>query len=500
LPVNYAKSPFLQENIPKLVSDSSRFPVTVDKFAPKKCLLFLKNCDIIFISKIFVFWTENEFYTPFSNTIRKKVIFMGLIRAAVGAVGGTLSDSWLDYIRAENMTPTTILTKGEQVGKQHRRGNADIISNGSRIEVGANQMLFLTEGGKIVDYTAEQGYYEVFLSQSPSLFNGELKASVKETFERFKFGGQPGKSQRAYFVNLSEIRGIRFGTRNALQYFDNFYNAELFLRCHGTYSIKVTDPLKFYMENSSMCNTGRVDFNDINEQFNAEFLTALQTAIGKMSVDGVRISSLPSKSAGLAKYLSDALDATWNELRGVEICSVGIASISYDEESKKLINMRNQGAMLSDATIREGYVQGAVAEGLKAAGSNTAGAAQAFMGMGMGMQGAGNFMAGASAANLQQMQMQQQMQAQQQQQQQQAAPANGWQCSCGATNTGKFCTECGQPKPAPAGAWKCSCGAENTGKFCTECGKPRPADGKWKCSCGAENTGKFCTECGKPRG
>ena len=114
-----------------------------------------------------------------------------------------------------------------------------------------------------------------------------------------------------------------------------------------------------------------------------------------MSVDGVRISSLPSKSAELAKYLSDALDATWTELRGVEICSVGIASISYDEESKKLINMRNQGAMLSDATIREGYVQGAVAEGLKAAGSNTAGAAQAFMGMGMGMQGAGNFMAGA---------------------------------------------------------------------------------------------------------
>ena len=310
---------------------------------------------------------------------------MGLVRAAVGAVGGTLSDSWLDYIRAENMTPTTILTKGEQVGK-HRRGSADIISNGSRIEVGANQMMFLTEGGRIVDYTAEQGYYEVFMSQSPSLFNGELKASVKETFERFKFGGQPGKSQRAYFVNLSEIRGIRFGTRNALQYFDNFYNAELFLRCHGTYSIKVTDPLKFYMENSSMCNTGRVDFNDINEQFNAEFLTALQTAIGKMSVDGVRISSLPSKSAELAKYLSDALDATWNELRGVEICSVGIASISYDEESKKLINMRNQGAMLSDATIREGYVQGAVAEGLKAAGSNSAGAAQAFMGMGMGMQ------------------------------------------------------------------------------------------------------------------
>lgn len=426
---------------------------------------------------------------------------MGIVKAAMGAVGGTLADSWLDYIKAQDMTPTTILTKGEQVSNKrssNKKGNADIISNGSRIEVGPNQMMFLTEGGKIVDYTAEQGYYEVFLSESPSLLNGDLKASVRETFERFKFGGQPGKSQQAFFVNLSEIRGIRFGTRNALQYFDNFYNAELFLRCHGTYSIKVTDPLKFFMENSSVCSRGRVDFTDIQEQFNAEFLTALQSAIGQMSVDGVRISNLTAKSMELTKYLSNVLDESWNQLRGIEICSVGIASISYDEDSKKLINMRNQGAMLSDATIREGYMQGSVARGMEAAGSNSAGAAQAFMGMGMGMQNAGGFMAGASAANLQQMQMQNA-----QRQQQTAAPqstANGWQCACGAVNSGKFCTECGKPKPAPTGAWKCSCGAENTGKFCTECGKPKPADGKWTCSCGAVNIGKFCTECGKPRG
>ncbi len=425
---------------------------------------------------------------------------MGIVKAAMGAVGGTLADSWLDYIKAQNMTPTTILTKGEQVSNKrssNKHGNADIISNGSRIEVGPNQMMFLTEGGKIVDYTAEQGYYEVFLSESPSLFNGELKASVRETFERFQFGGQPGKSQQAFFVNLSEIRGIRFGTRNALQYFDNFYNAELFLRCHGTYSIKVTDPLKFFMENNSVCSRGRVDFTDIQEQFNAEFLTALQSAIGQMSVDGVRISNLTAKSMELTKYLSNVLDESWNQLRGIEICSVGIASISYDEDSKKLINMRNQGAMLSDATIREGYVQGSVARGMEAAGSNSAGAAQAFMGMGMGMQNAGGFMAGASAANLQQMQMQN---AQRQQTAAPQATANSWQCACGATNTGKFCTECGKPKPAPATAWKCSCGAENTGKFCTECGKPKPADGKWTCSCGTTNTGKFCTECGKPRG
>ena len=425
---------------------------------------------------------------------------MGIVRAAVGAVGGTLADSWLEFIEAGDMGPTTVMTKGVQVTRGKRgsnsKGTPDIISNGSRIVVGPNQMMLLVDGGRIMDYTAEEGYYEVYLSSSPSMFNGELKASVKESFERFKFGGQPGKSQQVYFINLQEIRGIKFGTRNALQYFDNFYNSELFLRCHGTYSIKITDPLKFFMEVVPR-NASHLNFEEVNEQFNAEFLTALQTAIGQMSENGVRISSLPSKSMELSKYMASVLDADWTQARGLDISSVGIASISYDDESKALINMRNQGAMMSDPTVREGYVQSSIAKGMQGAGSNTAGAGQAFMAMGMGMQGAGGFMSSASATNAQQMQMQQQ--AAQQAQQAAAAPANGWTCSCGATNTGKFCTNCGSPKPAPAESWTCSCGATNTGKFCTNCGSPKPASAQWTCSCGAVNTGKFCTNCGKGR-
>ena len=171
---------------------------------------------------------------------------MGLIRAAAGAVGGTLADSWLEYITAGDMGANTVMTKGVQIkrGKHgsNTKGTPDIISNGSRVEVGPNQMMILVDSGRIMDYTAEEGCYEVFLSSSPSMFNGQLKDSVRESFERFKFGGQPGKSQQVYFINLQEIRGIKFGTRNALQYFDNFYNAELFVRCHGSYSIKITDP------------------------------------------------------------------------------------------------------------------------------------------------------------------------------------------------------------------------------------------------------------------
>ena len=173
--------------------------------------------------------------------------------------------------------------------------------------------------------------------------------------------------------------------------------------------------------------------------------------------------------------MAEALDEQWKNLRGMEIVSVALASISYDEESQKLINMRNQGAMLSDPTIREGFVQGAVASGIQAAGSNANGAAAGFMGVNMGMQAGAGLFGSASAVNMQQMQMQQQ---------QQAAPA---QAAAPA------------PAPAPAGdTWTCSCGAVNTGKFCQECGSPRPeAPAPWVCpSCGTTNTGKFCSECG----
>ena len=166
-------------------------------------------------------------------------------------------------------------------------------------------------------------------------------------------------------------------------YFDNFYNSELFLRAHGTYSIRITNPIQFYNEVIPK-RESRVEIDDVNEQYLSEFLEAFQASINRMSVDGIRLSQILSQAPAVSKYLSEALDESWKTLRGFEVLSVGIKGISYDEESQKLINMRNQGAMLGDASIREGYVQGAMARGFEAAGSNQGGSAQAFMGMGMG--------------------------------------------------------------------------------------------------------------------
>lgn len=413
---------------------------------------------------------------------------MGIIKATLSAIGGGLADQWIEAFEADNMGDTTVFTKGVKVRKNDKRnsnkkGTEDFITDGSLVHVYPNQFMILVDGGKIVDYTAEEGYYKIDNKAAPSLFNGNLGGAIKESFSRIKYGGIPTQKQKVFFINLQEIKGIRFGTRTPVNYFDNFYNSELFLRAHGTYSIKITDPVKFYSE-AIPKNADRVEMDEINEQYLSEFLEALQSAINKMSADGIRISYVTSKSRELSDYMASELDEEWKAMRGFEVQAVGIASISYDDDSKELINMRNKGAMLGDAAVREGYVQGSIARGMENAGKS-GNAAGSFIGMGVGMGAAGNFMASASETNREQMKAQKE-----------TAAAGGWVCSCGAKNTGKFCAECGKPKPETG--WTCSCGAKNTGKFCSECGKPRPAD-EWVCSCGAQNpsSAKFCGECGK---
>ena len=439
----------------------------------------------------------------------KEDLIMGIIRAITQAIGGGLADQWLEVYEADDMGDNTVFTSGVLIRKgQNRKGTPDTVSNGSIIHVYDNQFMMLVDGGKIVDYTAEPGYYKVDNSSMPSMFNGEFGESLKETFNRFKFGGQTPTMQKVFFINLQEIKGIKFGTRNPINYFDNFYNAELFLRAHGTYSIKVTNPLQFYAE-AIPKNQDHVEISSINEQYLSEFLEALQASINQMSADGTRISYVTSKARELGKYMANTLDEEWNQMRGMEIQSVGIASVSYDEDSQKLINMRNEGAMLGgDFNVMRGMAVKNLTEGVRDAGSNAAGAMNGFMGVGMGMNAMNQTLSGLGALQTPQDQQGQMYGNAAQSQmaggmnQSQPNPAGGaagtWTCECGHTNTGKFCSECGKPAPAPKNEWTCECGHVNTGKFCSECGKPAPA-AEWTCECGQVNKGKFCSNCGKAR-
>lgn len=421
---------------------------------------------------------------------------MGIIKAVGTAIGGGLADSWLEVVEPDNMGDQTVFARGVLTNKgQNKKGTENTISNGSVVHVYDNQFMMLVDGGKVIDYTAEPGYYKVDSSSMPSLFNGQFGESLKETFSRIKFGGQTSQGQKVFYINLQEIKGIKFGTKNPVNYFDTFYNAELFLRAHGTYSIKITNPLQFYAE-AIPRNKDRVEIDDINEQYLSEFLEALQAAINQMSADGTRISFVTSKASELGRYMANCLDENWKQMRGMEIVSVGLASLSYDEKSQELINTRNEGAMLSDPSIAQGYMVKNLSEGVKNAGSNSAGAMQGFMGVGIGASAMGNMMNGFTQMSQNQQQMNQS--AGVQQPMQQTANASGWTCECGKVNTGKFCSECGKPQPVMDTDWTCECGKVNSGRFCSECGKPRPA-ADWTCECGAVNTGKFCSECGKPR-
>ena len=449
---------------------------------------------------------------------------MGIIKAIGSAVGGGLADQWLEVIEANDMGGQTVFTNGVTVRQDDKRnsnfkGTSSTVSNGSVVHVYDNQFMMLVDGGKIVDYTAEPGYYTVNNSSLPSLFNGQFGATLKESFNRIKFSGVTPTKQQVFFINLQEIKGNTFGTATPVMYYDKDLDADLYIRSRGMYTIKITDPIKFYKEVIER-NMQKVEFSQINEQYRAEFMSAFESAINQMSADGISIRTVRSKGTELSNYMRDALDEEWRSLRGFEIITVAVSGLDYDEESQKLLRTRSQGAMLKDASIREGYVQGAVARGLEAAGSNANGSMAGFMGMGFGMQAGGGFMGAASSSNQQQIQQKQQMQQQQAAQQQQmqaqqqaaqqqqsnneqkrADDVSGWLCECGTTNKGKFCAECGKPQPQKPAGWTCECGAVNTGKFCPECGKQQPPQ-KIKCDkCGFEpdisnGIPKFCPECG----
>ena len=428
---------------------------------------------------------------------------MGIIKAVSQAIRGNLGDQYKEVFEPANMGDQTVFTSGQLIRRgNNQKGTDDTVSNGSVIHVYDNQFMMLVDGGKIVDYTAEPGYYTVDNSSLPSLFNGQFGDSLKDAWNRIGFGGATPTKQKVFYLNLQEIKGIKFGTTNPVNYFDTFYNAELFIRAHGTYSIKIVNPLQFYAE-AIPKNKDHVEITEINEQYLSEFMEAFQAAINQMSADGTRISFVTSKARELGKYMANVLDEDWNQLRGMEIQAVGIKSISYDEKSQELINTRNEGAMLSDPTIAQGYMAKNLSEGVKAAGSNSAGAMTGFMGVGMGINAMGNMMnsfapnpqaaaqqpaagtqatagavaAGAMAAG--------------------AAKAGEWTCECGQSNTGKLCSTCGKAAPVK-NEWTCECGTVNTGRFCSECGKPAPIP-EWTCECGTVNSGKFCSNCGKAR-
>lgn len=428
---------------------------------------------------------------------------MGLIKALSGAVGGTLADQWKEFFYCDALSSDTLMIKGEKrvSGRSsNTKGNDNIISNGSGIAVADGQCMMIVEQGKIVEVCAEPGEYTYDKSTEPSIFTGPLGKGIIDTFKtigkRFTYGGDTGKDQRVYYFNTKELIDNKFGTPNPIPFrvvdTNIGLDIDVSVRCSGVYSYKIADPLLFY---TNVCGNVEREYtrDTIDGQLKTEFISALQPAFGKLSELGLRPNQIVAHNTDLENAMNSALSAKWGELRGLQVVSIALGSVTLPEEDAELIKKAQHAAILRDPSMGAATLVGAQAEAMKAAAANENGAMMGFMGMGMAAQAGG-----MNAQSLYQMGQQ----ARQQQPQPTPAPAGAWKCKCGATVTGKFCTECGAKKPEDG--WTCpSCGATNKGKFCSECGAKKPEDAPlYRCDkCGWEpedpaHPPKFCPECG----
>ncbi len=409
---------------------------------------------------------------------------MGLIKAAAGAIGGTMADQWKDFFICDAIEEDVLVVKGSKHASgrsSNTKGESNVITDGSAISVADGQCMMIVEQGRVIELSAEPGIFIYKNDLSPSIFAGNLKdglrGAAKDAWERFKFGGGPGKDQRIYYFNTKELLGNKYGTLNPIPFkvmIDPSINKFLGIsvRCNGEYSYKIVNPMLFY---TNVCGNVQNEYTreEIDSQLKSELLTALQPALAKISARGIDYSEIPLYTQEITEALNQELTSQWTEKRGLQIVSFGINSISVSDEDKLKIQNMQQAIFMSDPSMAAGNIAAAQADAMRTAAANENGAMTGFMGMGMAAQASG-----LNANDLFRMGQQPQQTAAQQAQMAAAGtasapPAEAWICKCGTMASGKFCPECGSPKPTETQSWTCSCGTVNKGKFCENCGSPR---------------------------
>lgn len=333
---------------------------------------------------------------------------MGMISAALGAVGGTLADQWSDFYTAPAFDEQTLVAPGvlqeQNRGRgSNKRGSTNIVTDGSRIAVPENTAAIITDGGRIVSVSTEPGYFVFRNDGQPSLFSGSgVRASlVSQSWERFKFGGEPGQQQLIFFVNLKEVRNQKFGTPGPLPYKDfslvppgSVQAPVLRLKARGQFSVRIVDPIRFFC-NFLPANVRSYTLADsaANSQLVQEFISAFQAALQALS-STTDIASIATHGPQLAAALTNegGPDGSWIERFGLEVVSVAVSAVEYDQASRELMDKYNKGVLLGGG-VGNAYTQTTVADAAMAMGENGAGT-EGLIGLAMGLGSMGGMMSG----------------------------------------------------------------------------------------------------------
>lgn len=442
---------------------------------------------------------------------------MGLIKALTNSMGNIAGEQWREYFYCDSLSYDILAAIGKKrqtEGASNHHGADNIISNGAVIAVSPGQCMIIVEQGKVIDICADPGEYIYDNSTEPSIFYGPLGKQIISTFKnigkRFTFGGEAPKDQRIYYFNTKELIGNKYGTPNPVPFRIIDKNigldTDIAIKCFGEFSYKISDPILFY---TNVCGNFRSQYTKYNleDQIKSELLSALQPAFAKVSKLGIRYSEVTAHIPEFTDAVNETLSVKWRQIRGIEVVSIGISSLTADEEDEDMIKELQRTAVLRDPRMAAARLTDAQAEALQSAAANEgAGAPMAFLGLGMANAASNSMntqgLFSMSANNNPNIPMQNMTDKPK------VNKDLSWTCSCGAVNdTGKFCHECGKPKPAPIG-WQCTeCNTINKGKFCVECGSKKPVGAlQYKCDkCGWEpenpqNPPKFCPECGDPFG
>jgi len=400
---------------------------------------------------------------------------MGLIKAAIGAIGGTMGDQWQDLIKCEDMGNDILMVK--------KTTSTGQISKGSRIMVGPSQVAVIYDSGRILDATAEEGVYEFDESSSPSFFGGNFGAVFKEMWQRFTYNGTPAREQAIFYFNMKEILGNKFGTATPIPFQDwshaipNQMTGTLSpmgvkVRCYGKYTFKL-DPEKVDVFMRNHAGVADVVTKDLLvEQMDSEVKGAFQNVLNELgnSNHKVPVLELPSNTDEIKQIMDEKVFDEPIRNRGVKLVGFVIESVSLDEESDRKIS---QYEINSNAFMQQGEIVGAMRD----AANNPNGAANGFMGVGMMNMAAGSGMMGAVTQNVfgAQGAPASVQTADPYARPQPATTVEGVKCTnCGNVVSGKFCPECGTLVPvATPEVKKCAnCGLEVSGKFCSNCGTP----------------------------
>jgi len=333
---------------------------------------------------------------------------MGLIQAVVGSVGGMLADQWKDFFTVPDGLPATAamfaaVPRGTNAGRgSNTKGSSNIITNGSKIVVPEGYGLLLFQDGALTGFAAEAGGYEWRSDDlnSKSIFAGDglVDTLIKQSWERFKFGGQPGSQQAAFFVSLKELADNRFGTQSEIYWDDGFLRTQVGAVTRGSYTLKIVDPILFvknfvpatYMQPGKVFDFTDMDNAAASQLFN-EVVGSLAPAFSLYTNDptkGNRITKIQQDSVGFAKSLSDAVESAyqWKSDRGLVIAKTAIVSIEYDATTKELLKTVQRADALSGSRGNSN-LQASVAAGIEAAGENTGAAGLMGIGMASGMMG-----------------------------------------------------------------------------------------------------------------